>query len=447
MGLLDDAIREHLELRRKHGASDDEIARKETDALGPVRRESLDSPPPAREESWLSGEETMVIAPPSVETSPPPPAAPPVVSEDIYEPQPPPPEPATPPAEPPPLESEPSATGWFDEAGGGAGERFPVDTEGLEDRDPEEPPLAPADVFPEPDPTVPDERLAADPPAPEPGAWPDDGLAFHEEPLEESDPMSALPGDLALPAEEEEPFEEPAGLVEEDPFAPGSEPLAEEQSGRYLEVPEDPGSFGDPGATRVDEPVAPPGDPLAADPGAPLESPPPADVGVAPEGEAAEEDLPVDEVSVPPDGLPIEEDSAVEDMGAAAEPLRPVGESPLEDAGAPLDNLPLEAELPPEEEPLAAAPTLPRDELFEDEAPEAGGLAPLEPEEPGWALEDPEEAAEPELAAPAPIDGDEAPAVQGDDVLEDTPDFLQETPEHDRLWFEQRPPRDFDFDD
>ncbi|MGN6189560.1 MAG: hypothetical protein ACTHOE_11715 [Conexibacter sp.] len=33
-----------------------------------------------------------------------------------------------------------------------------------------------------------------------------------------------------------------------------------------------------------------------------------------------------------------------------------------------------------------------------------------------------------------------------DDVLEETPDFLQETPEHDRLWFEQRPPRDFDFD-
>jgi hypothetical protein len=32
------------------------------------------------------------------------------------------------------------------------------------------------------------------------------------------------------------------------------------------------------------------------------------------------------------------------------------------------------------------------------------------------------------------------------DVLEDTPDFLQETPEHDRLWFEQKPPRDFDWD-
>lgn len=40
-----------------------------------------------------------------------------------------------------------------------------------------------------------------------------------------------------------------------------------------------------------------------------------------------------------------------------------------------------------------------------------------------------------------------APAVEpGEDVLEETPEFLQETPEHDRLWFEQRPPRDFDFD-
>jgi hypothetical protein len=33
-----------------------------------------------------------------------------------------------------------------------------------------------------------------------------------------------------------------------------------------------------------------------------------------------------------------------------------------------------------------------------------------------------------------------------EDVLEETPDFLQDTPDHDRLWFEQRPPRDFDFD-
>jgi hypothetical protein len=35
---------------------------------------------------------------------------------------------------------------------------------------------------------------------------------------------------------------------------------------------------------------------------------------------------------------------------------------------------------------------------------------------------------------------------EDEDVLEETPDFLQDTPDHDRLWFEQRPPRDFDFD-
>jgi hypothetical protein len=42
----------------------------------------------------------------------------------------------------------------------------------------------------------------------------------------------------------------------------------------------------------------------------------------------------------------------------------------------------------------------------------------------------------------------EAPAAEPaeEDVLEETPEFLQDTPDHDRLWFEQRPPRDFDFD-
>ena len=45
-----------------------------------------------------------------------------------------------------------------------------------------------------------------------------------------------------------------------------------------------------------------------------------------------------------------------------------------------------------------------------------------------------------EPAGSEPADEDEV-----HDELEETPDFLQETPEHDRLWFEQKPPRDFDF--
>jgi hypothetical protein len=40
--------------------------------------------------------------------------------------------------------------------------------------------------------------------------------------------------------------------------------------------------------------------------------------------------------------------------------------------------------------------------------------------------------------------GEEGEPVE--DVLEETPDFLRDTPEQERLWFEQQPPRDFDFD-
>jgi hypothetical protein len=39
MGVLDDAIRDHLALKRKHGADEAELARAEAEALGPARRE------------------------------------------------------------------------------------------------------------------------------------------------------------------------------------------------------------------------------------------------------------------------------------------------------------------------------------------------------------------------------------------------------------------------
>src|SRR5215210_5990176 len=38
MGLLDDAIREHLELKRRRGADAEEVTRLEQEALGPPRR-------------------------------------------------------------------------------------------------------------------------------------------------------------------------------------------------------------------------------------------------------------------------------------------------------------------------------------------------------------------------------------------------------------------------
>ncbi len=42
---------------------------------------------------------------------------------------------------------------------------------------------------------------------------------------------------------------------------------------------------------------------------------------------------------------------------------------------------------------------------------------------------------------------DERREAGPEDVLEDTPDFLEDAPEDDELWFEQKPPKDFDFDD
>ena len=56
-----------------------------------------------------------------------------------------------------------------------------------------------------------------------------------------------------------------------------------------------------------------------------------------------------------------------------------------------------------------------------------------------------DEPVEDEPFAPEPPPAEKAEAAD-EDVLEETPEFLQETPEHDRLWFEQKPPRDFDFD-
>jgi len=99
-------------------------------------------------------------------------------------------------------------------------------------------------------------------------------------------------------------------------------------------------------------------------------------------------------------------------------------EEPVTEVGSPFDE-PYSHEPPAEDlQPEDGPPS--EDELSpEEEPPSEEGLSPEEEPPPG--------------DAPAAKDAD-------DDVLEDTPDFLSETPEHDRLWFEQKPPRDFDFD-
>lgn len=74
----------------------------------------------------------------------------------------------------------------------------------------------------------------------------------------------------------------------------------------------------------------------------------------------------------------------------------------------------------------------------EEHAPEpVFGHAPEAPVTPPPAHLD-----EPTQAYQVPLDDEED---EEEDVLEETPEFLQDAPEHDRLWFEQKPPRDFDF--
>jgi hypothetical protein len=98
---------------------------------------------------------------------------------------------------------------------------------------------------------------------------------------------------------------------------------------------------------------------------------------------------------------------------------------------------------PPEVAPRASAAAAPPPAA----SPPSAAARPAQAADPGQptsefdVLGDDETAEAPAFRAPErPEDADE------EDVLEETPEFLQETPEHDRLWFEQRPPRDFDFD-
>jgi hypothetical protein len=81
------------------------------------------------------------------------------------------------------------------------------------------------------------------------------------------------------------------------------------------------------------------------------------------------------------------------------------------------------------------------------DAPDAGP-APDLGETPVRGEEEPLPTEEAPSEEPVPeAEGQADEGEEGEDVLEETPEFLQDSPEHDRLWFEQKPPKDFDFDD
>src|SRR3954464_14450326 len=73
MGALDDAIREHLELKRRHGASDEEIKQAEAEALGPARRLA---PEHELDEAGMTAPAAGIDAPAVAAADVPPPPAP-----------------------------------------------------------------------------------------------------------------------------------------------------------------------------------------------------------------------------------------------------------------------------------------------------------------------------------------------------------------------------------
>ncbi len=127
----------------------------------------------------------------------------------------------------------------------------------------------------------------------------------------------------------------------------------------------------------------------------------------------------------------------------ATEPASPESQVPFDAAGLEPDPEPE----PAEPEPQPAEPEPPAAELEPDPAaPDAPPPAEGDTPPRGFAALDDHEDDEPFAPEPSPEDEHEDEESKDADVLQDTPDFLQETPEHDRLWFEQKPPRDFDFD-
>lgn len=254
-------------------------------------------------------------------------------------------------------------------------------------------------------------------------------------------------------------------LLEDEAFGaaerPGDEesapdPLAEAPT-EFMEQPPEAAPAGKPETPRSRRPDI-----------ADLQEPPPPPPGEsAPEPEPpAEEESPAMEHEAVPEPPPAPEIST----GPTTEEREAIAEQPTEMFDIEEELSVSKAEAPSEEELVEEEMEEPRlapvDPLavLDDDAPKP--LIEDEEDDDFWdekrlsdeldqALEAPVEVEEEEEVAvfepePAPEAEPEAekPAPGADeDVLEETPDFLEEAPEDDQLWFEQKPPKDFDFDD
>jgi hypothetical protein len=362
MSILDDAIREHLELKRAHGADEAELKKLEDEAFGPPGRPEDADP--------------FAEAPTEFLTAP--------------------------------------ATG-ADEAAADAARGEPSGRREPNIADLQEPPPP----IPAEQPT-PAEAIPVDAP---------------EAPSEEEQP--AVEQTLPVPHPEPEPSPEPepepeidGGHSTEERHAIAEQPTELFDVEAELEAGSEPRSPTDEQLldAELSEPRLAPVDPLSGI------------VDTGPDAEVAEEPAVEDEDDFfSEQRLSDELDQALEapltDEHPAVAPAEPVG-PPTEE----------HAIVGPAEEPAAIYNL--------EEAEEDSGE--LEIEEDSGELEIEEDSGELEIdddppgasaAAEDLKEKDDDDAEEHEDVLEDTPDFLEDAPEDDNLWFEQKPPKDFDFDD
>jgi hypothetical protein len=262
--------------------------------------------------------------------------------------------------------------------------------------------------------------------------------------------------------EEPDPLAEAPTEFIAAPEAPAAEPASEEGRSRInvADLQEPPVPAEEPqavAAEAIEPPQAEAATPVPADD--PAQAAPPVE-----EQPALEHEL------VAP---PVEQD---EEPEPTADERHAIAEQPTE-------LFDVEAEMGTEDAPATEAPS-PSDEQIVEAELEEPKLVPVEQPEEDYEEEDEEFWSEQRLSdeldqaleapiteeheAPAPTAEPAAPIIDAEeedeeheegerpdydpdtgheDVLEDTPDFLEDTPEDDDLWFEQRPPKDFDFDD
>ncbi len=397
MSILDDAIREHLELKRAHGADEGELKKLEDEAFGPPQRpDEIDPFNEAPTEFLLSPSDTAADGPEVGDEATRGGRRPNIT--DLQE---------APPAEP--------VTGEAD-AASDEGEALATRESDVAPA-PDAPPPSPADV-PLPPPPA-DEQPAAAAPA------------------EEEQPV----GEHEIVADAEVgPDTDERHVIADQPTQ-----MFDVQAQMDAEVPEAPAEQESPSDDEL----------VDAAQGEPQAAPPAPDEGAGPPTELYEQQ-PLDtrgpdaEVAGHP---PTEEESAEFDFfneqrlsdeldQALEAPLPPTDEHvalpKYEDSdaqGGIFDFDSQSYEEDPSEEVLRHhdAPAEPPSEEYEQSSEEHE--LPSEESPRGSAEPDSEES-----------DVDYDPDTGHEDVLEDTPRFLEDAPEDDDLWFEQKPPKDFDLD-